>query len=253
MVNGTAVHNTNISPYNVQAGEANVSAGRNTMATVLPVSVTGNPAVSVSTTNLNVGMDFWNTSTPGALSSVKGRRATTSIASAIVPTTAQLMPSRDGVPSELWVQDERELKRQRRKQSNRESARRSRLRKQAECEELTTKVDALTAENMALRTELNRLAEESKKLTSENAALLEQLRNSHREVAVPDSEKHGSSKIDSHFVQPGGNEHFHVISKVSNSNSGQKNEQRESETRDSAGMAQTLLEANARSDTVAAG
>lgn len=30
----------------------------------------------------------------------------------------------------LWIQDEREMKRQRRKQSNRESARRSRLRKQ---------------------------------------------------------------------------------------------------------------------------
>lgn len=33
-------------------------------------------------------------------------------------------------PLFIWIQDERELKRQRRKQSNRESARRSRLRKQ---------------------------------------------------------------------------------------------------------------------------
>ncbi|KAK9851142.1 hypothetical protein WJX84_005839 [Apatococcus fuscideae] len=48
--------------------------------------------------------------------------------------------------------DEREVKRQRRKQSNRESARRSRLRKQAECETLAQKVDALVDENARLRT-----------------------------------------------------------------------------------------------------
>ncbi|CAL8468700.1 g8240 [Coccomyxa elongata] len=49
------------------------------------------------------------------------------------------------------VQDERELKRQRRKQSNRESARRSRLRKQAECEGLGQKVLDLEAENVKLK------------------------------------------------------------------------------------------------------
>ena len=49
-------------------------------------------------------------------------------------------------------QDDREVKRQRRKQSNRESARRSRLRKQAECETLAQKVDALADENARLRT-----------------------------------------------------------------------------------------------------
>ena len=41
------------------------------------------------------------------------------------------------------VTDERELKRLRRKQSNRESARRSRLRKQAECEALARQVKDL--------------------------------------------------------------------------------------------------------------
>lgn len=39
--------------------------------------------------------------------------------------------------------DEREAKRLRRKQSNRESARRSRLRKQAECEQLARQVKDL--------------------------------------------------------------------------------------------------------------
>ena len=48
-------------------------------------------------------------------------------------------------------QDEREVKRQRRKQSNRESARRSRLRKQAECEALAVRVNELMNENIKLR------------------------------------------------------------------------------------------------------
>lgn len=43
------------------------------------------------------------------------------------------------------------MKRQRRKQSNRESARRSRLRKQAECEGLGQKVLDLEAENAKLK------------------------------------------------------------------------------------------------------
>ena len=49
------------------------------------------------------------------------------------------------------MQEEREGKRLRRKQSNRESARRSRLRKQAESESLTTRVEHLTTENARLR------------------------------------------------------------------------------------------------------
>lgn len=80
-----------------------------------------------------------------------------------------------GVPPEMWLQDEREVKRQRRKQSNRESARRSRLRKQAECEELGTRVDALLQENAALRGELKRFHEERRRLQTENDCLQEQL------------------------------------------------------------------------------
>lgn len=56
----------------------------------------------------------------------------------------------------LHGQDDREVKRLRRKQSNRESARRSRLRKQAECESLSGKVEDLLADNVRLR-EANRL------------------------------------------------------------------------------------------------
>ncbi|TYI50799.1 hypothetical protein E1A91_D12G128100v1 [Gossypium mustelinum] len=79
--------------------------------------------------------------------------------------------------SEIWLQNERELKRERRKQSNRESARRSRLRKQAETEELARKVEALTAENTTLRSEINQLTEKSEKLRLENATLVEGLKS----------------------------------------------------------------------------
>ncbi|EPS74103.1 hypothetical protein M569_00654, partial [Genlisea aurea] len=70
------------------------------------------------------------------------------------------------------TQKERELKRERRKQSNRESARRSRLRKQAETEELANKVQALASDNMNLKSEINKLMENSAKLELENAALM---------------------------------------------------------------------------------
>ncbi|KAF7115334.1 hypothetical protein RHSIM_RhsimUnG0059100 [Rhododendron simsii] len=69
------------------------------------------------------------------------------------------------------VQDERELKRQRRKQSNRESARRSRLRKQTECDELALRTEVLNEENATLRTDLSRIRSEYEQLLTENASL----------------------------------------------------------------------------------
>ncbi|XP_006397814.2 G-box-binding factor 3 isoform X2 [Eutrema salsugineum] len=97
--------------------------------------------------------------------------------------------------------NERELKRERRKQSNRESARRSRLRKQAETEELARKVEALTAENMALRSELNQLNEKSDKLRGANATLLDKLKSSEPENRVTEN----------------------MLSRVKNSGTGDKN------------------------------
>ncbi|KAK8974245.1 hypothetical protein V6N11_034614 [Hibiscus sabdariffa] len=87
------------------------------------------------------------------------------------------------MPSEVWMQNERELKRERRKQSNRESARRSRLRKQAETEELARKVESLTAENASLRSEIYQLTKKSKKLKLENVTLVEGLKNAERGYA----------------------------------------------------------------------
>ncbi len=122
---------------------------------------------------LEMSLDYWST---GSAPPVKGNKQTSA------------SPSTSAPPAELWLQDERELKRQRRKQSNRESARRSRLRKQAECEGLGTRVDTLTVENMALRTELSRMTEECKRLQAENASLHEQLRITPEEVTVASSE-----------------------------------------------------------------
>ncbi|XP_035842571.1 bZIP transcription factor 16 isoform X3 [Helianthus annuus] len=83
--------------------------------------------------------------------------------------------SRENMQPQHWLQDERELKRQRRKQSNRESARRSRLRKQAECDELAQRAETLTEENAALKTEVSRIRSDYEQLLAENAVLKERL------------------------------------------------------------------------------
>ncbi|MBA0804739.1 hypothetical protein Gohar_004307 [Gossypium harknessii] len=116
-------------------------------------------------TTLNIGMDLWSAS-PAATGAPK-TRPNASGTVATVPAGA-VMPDQ-------WIQDERELKRQKRKQSNRESARRSRLRKQAECEELQAKVESLANENHTLRDELKKLSDECEKLTSENSSIKDEL------------------------------------------------------------------------------
>ncbi|KAK9948662.1 hypothetical protein M0R45_004227 [Rubus argutus] len=122
--------------------------------------VPGKPVVSMPATSLNMGMDLWNASPAGT-------------------GTAKMRGNQSGAPSAVggdhWIQDERELKRQKRKQSNRESARRSRLRKQAECEELQKSVQGLTNENHGLKDELQRLSQECEKLASENTSIKEEL------------------------------------------------------------------------------
>ncbi|CAA7035794.1 unnamed protein product [Microthlaspi erraticum] len=111
-------------------------------------------------TNLNIGMDLW--------------------------------ASQAGVP----VKDERELKRQKRKQSNRESARRSRLRKQAECEQLQQRVESLTHENQSLRDELQRLSGECEKLKTENNSIQDELLRVHGPEAVANLEQNAAGSKD---------------------------------------------------------
>lgn len=134
-------------------------------------SVPGKPVGSMPATSLNMGMDLWNASPAGA-GAAKVRSNPSGASSAHGPPT---MIGREGVMPDQWMQDERELKRQKRKQSNRESARRSRLRKQAECEELQVRVESLSNENHTLKDELQRLSEECEKLTSENSSIKEEL------------------------------------------------------------------------------
>lgn len=72
-------------------------------------------------------------------------------------------------PAILAGMDERDVKRLRRKQSNRESARRSRLRKQAECEQLQQ-------ENARLKAEVNMLRNDQLVLKAEVSVLEAKLR-----------------------------------------------------------------------------
>lgn len=84
------------------------------------------------------------------------------------PTT----PGADGM-----MLDERELKRQRRKQSNRESARRSRLRKQAETEQLSKTVTDIQTENVVLKKSLTDARALINKLMVEKSRLADQVRS----------------------------------------------------------------------------
>ncbi|XP_024517157.1 bZIP transcription factor 16-like isoform X2 [Selaginella moellendorffii] len=174
--------------YSGQVGSAFVSPG-----------VPSNPAGGKASvgTSLNMGMDYWGSTPTGNQSSGKGKRGSQSMVP--LPSGQMLPHGREGVPPELWLQDERELKRQRRKQSNRESARRSRLRKQAECEELAQRVESLTMENMSLRQELEQAMEERNKLAAENAALLEQLQKGGGGSRASQSQDVGNSDAGNHI------------------------------------------------------
>ncbi|XP_064958963.1 bZIP transcription factor 1-B-like isoform X1 [Musa acuminata AAA Group] len=131
---------------------------------MVPMSATVPGAIVGPTTNLNIGMDYWGAPSSSPVP-VHGKIPATAVGGAAVP----------GAPSDLWLKDDRELKRQRRKQSNRESARRSRLRKQAEYEELAQRADTLREENASLRAELTRIKEEYEQLLSQNTLLKEKI------------------------------------------------------------------------------
>ncbi|KAM0062937.1 putative transcription factor bZIP family [Helianthus debilis subsp. tardiflorus] len=133
-------------------------------------ALNNNPVASMpATTNLYMGMNMW-------------APPTGSVSQPVTPPP---------IMADRWVQDERELKRQKRKQDNRESARRSRMRKQAECEALQATVETLNNENHSLRDELQRLSEACGKLTAENDSIKDELTRSIGPEAVtkPDAQR----------------------------------------------------------------
>ncbi|PNY05199.1 common plant regulatory factor 1-like protein [Trifolium pratense] len=153
------------------------------------------------------------------------------------------------LPPEVWMQNERELKREKRKQSNRESARRSRLRKQAEAEELARRVDALTSENLLLKSEMNELAQNSEKLKMENATLKEKLKN----TQLGQTEEIILNNIDNRAT-PVSTEN--LLSRVNNSNSDDRTAEEENgfcENKPNSGAKlHQLLDTNPRANAVAA-
>ncbi|CAA0816604.1 G-box-binding factor 3 [Striga hermonthica] len=121
------------------------------------------------------------------------------------------------MPSETYLQNEKEMKRERRKQSNRESARRSRLRKQAETEELAVKVQVLTAENITLKSEINKLIESSEHLKLQNATLMEKLKDAE---LGPAEDNMNLVKLEDQRLKPVGT--VNLLARVNNSDSGDR-------------------------------
>ncbi|XP_011650712.1 common plant regulatory factor 1 isoform X1 [Cucumis sativus] len=168
----------------VTAAEMNESSNK-LLGTTKATNATGKLG-SVISPGMSTALELRNSSSMNAMTS---------------PTT---VPPCSVLPSEVWLQNEKELKRERRKQSNRESARRSRLRKQAETEELARKVDSLTAENVAIRSEISRLSENSDKLKKENSTLMEKLKNaqSGRSEALDMNEKKMQQPVSAEMKGP---------------------------------------------------
>ena len=96
---GTSATDTITLACNAQA-EAKATMNRSAMGLVPPAPIPGTAAANLPTTNLNMGISVWNQFSPGSVTPVKGRRETTNIVPALVPTTAQLMPGRDGTTNQ---------------------------------------------------------------------------------------------------------------------------------------------------------
>ncbi|KAK9066901.1 hypothetical protein SSX86_014225 [Deinandra increscens subsp. villosa] len=160
---------------------ADANARNNNSGPNVQMPVPGNPVVSMPATNLNMGMDLWNPSAGSGSMKMQPNQ----VSQLVVPPP---------IMADQWVQDERELKKQKRKQSNRESARRSRLRKQAECEELQARVETLNGENHSLRDELQKLSEECGKLTAENDSIKDELTRYFGPEAVSNLDAHLQSQ-----------------------------------------------------------
>ncbi|KAK6137259.1 hypothetical protein DH2020_029006 [Rehmannia glutinosa] len=170
--------------HSSQNGGPNTShAMVNQTMAMVPISAVGAVSgVPGPTTNLNIGMDYWGATPSPAIPAMRGRCLLLQLQEEWSLLDHETASSRNSGFREIAVTilrmrdaDERELKRQRRKQSNRESARRSRLRKQAECDELAQRAETLKEENASLRAEVARIRSEYEQLLAQNASLKERL------------------------------------------------------------------------------
>ncbi|CAN6578983.1 unnamed protein product [Malus baccata var. baccata] len=162
-------------------------------------------------------------------------------------STAFVAPSAgSGLPFGAPVLDERQMKREKRKQANRESARRSRLRKQAEYEELVKTCQSLNAEKIALQSKIEKLKEDSETLRHENAALREKLKNAQ---AVTQGGI-ASVKIEVDLELP--NDAKNIISNLGSVSRNGELDREKHESSMSEAKFHQLLESNSRTDAVAA-
>ncbi|XP_024995578.1 bZIP transcription factor 16-like isoform X1 [Cynara cardunculus var. scolymus] len=170
--NGNTVHGSQNGGPNTPHSVVNPTMG------IVPISAGATlGSVAGPTTNLNIGMDYWSGANTSNIPAMRGHVTSAPVAGGMVAAG-----SRESMQPQLWIQDERELKRQRRKQSNRESARRSRLRKQAECDELAQRAETLKEENASLRAEVSRIRSDYEQLLAENASLKERVGESQEEA-----------------------------------------------------------------------
>ncbi|OMO63421.1 hypothetical protein COLO4_32451 [Corchorus olitorius] len=84
--------------------------------------------------------------------------------------------------------DMNEIRRQRRRELNRESAKRSRLRKQQECEELQRRIEELKADSNELCVQLKNLSKECGRFEDENNQIKEELVEMYGPSAIYDHE-----------------------------------------------------------------
>ncbi|KNA08201.1 hypothetical protein SOVF_164610 [Spinacia oleracea] len=196
-------------PISVEAEKTEIKA-------VLPPPADKVLGIPVTSANAVAGQVMGTVVSPGVATTLELRNPGVTVKGNSSPVS-----SPNGVvSSEAWLQtqpvqtqNERELKRERRKQSNRESARRSRLRKQAETEELARRVESLSAENMALKSEVNLLVENSQKLRLENAALTGKLKN----LQSGQGDENGLANVDTKRNPSDSTEN--LLSRVNNSSS----------------------------------
>lgn len=143
-----------------------------------PPSMAPQTIMAEKPTNL-VGTDYWSgPETISAMPAEQEMLRSQYVPGGLAPSVANLAfggGGSDGGSTDLWLQDDREAKRQKRKQANRESAMRSRMHKQAEFDELAAKVESLTAENNSLKLDMDRLGNLCKKLSSDNNAMREKM------------------------------------------------------------------------------